>query len=139
MSSFRGPFDRLGLNRIGRAFARVDPAAPGQPADDFHGHIVIANNLAAKPYAGEAPCRQHRLLRRRHFIRLARNELDTAGRAPSVAAARVQLVHFGFVLKRQHKALFGWNVELPDILDGQDRHGASFRGAELPEGRVRWA
>src|SRR5690606_21537745 len=46
-----GPFNRLRVNLIGRTGAGVLAAASLQATDGPHGHIVIAQKLAAKPHS----------------------------------------------------------------------------------------
>ena len=98
------PLGRRLDRRLGR-LARIRPAASRQPADRAHGHVVVADDLTRQAHAGQASLFQPRLLGLRHPLRLAADELDSAGRAARVAAAGVQDIDMGILLDRKHEAL----------------------------------
>ena len=66
---------------------------------------MVADHLARQPHAGRALGGEHLPLGDGHARRLALDELDAAGRAARVAAARVQHVDVRILLDGQHETL----------------------------------
>src|SRR4030095_13526370 len=77
---FLDPLHRLGLDLVGGAASGVLAAAARQPADGADAHVVVAQDLAAQPDAGQAAGRQDVPLGYRHSVGLAGQELHPAGR-----------------------------------------------------------
>src|SRR5262245_53017712 len=117
------PLHGLGLNVIRGAIARIRAARPRQAADDADRHVVIAEDLAAEPDAARALGGQRRLFGDRHARGLAGHEFDAARRAPSVAAAGMQLIDVRFVLERENESFVLRYGKRPGSFDSQDWHG----------------
>jgi hypothetical protein len=110
------------LNRRLGGLAWIRAAAACQPADRTHNHVVIADDLTRQPDAYETAFFEARLLGHRHPRRFTVDELDTAGRAARVPAARVQDVDMRILLDRKDEALAIFNVNRGKAFDGQSRH-----------------
>ena len=107
---------RLGL----RSWIR--PAAAGEPADRSHRHVVVTEDLTREAYAAEPFRRQHVALGDGHLVGLAFDELDAAGGAAGVAAARMQLIDAGILLEREHQAFVVFYSNGWESFDRQNWH-----------------
>src|SRR6266581_1410390 len=99
MFLFCGPDGRRG-DVVGGATAGIFAAGAFEAADDFDGHVVVAEDLAAQADAGgggEASGGHDVFFGLGHRLGFADDELDAAGGAAGVAAAGVELIRSGFV------------------------------------------
>ena len=81
-----------------------------QTADGANGHVVIADDLAGQPDAGQPARVQHVLFRGRHRGRLAVDELDSTRGTARIAAARVELVDLGVLFEGEDETLTRFDV-----------------------------
>src|SRR3954468_18809745 len=115
------PFDWRSDVRCGLR-AGVGTATAFQAADRADLHVAIAGHLTRQPDA-DGPLRHHPLpLGDGHSRRLSLDELDTAGGAPRVAAARVQDVDMCVLLDRKHQPLAALDIERSESLNRQLWH-----------------
>jgi hypothetical protein len=77
-------------------------SAACQTADDADRHIVITNDLAAQPDAGQASRWENVALGDSHAGGLTFEELNAARRATRISATGVQLVNSRILLQGQH-------------------------------------
>jgi hypothetical protein len=85
---------------------------------------VIAQDLTREADAGHAFGGEDGALGFGHGRGFPVDELDTAGRAAGVAAARVQLIDLRILLEGQDEALALFHVNGPKPFNGQFRHTA---------------
>src|ERR1051326_620094 len=111
LSRFWNQLDWLRLNVVLRPLARIFSSAPGKSADGADGHVMVTEHLTAQAHAAEAADLQHALLCGGHHFRLTGYELDSAGRATSIAATCVQLINARLIHEGQHQTLVFWNLK----------------------------
>jgi hypothetical protein len=112
----------LGLNVGSGPGSGIGPAAAGEPTNGANGHVVVAQDLAAQPHAGQSASGQDRLFGDGHLRWLARHELHPAGRTPGVAAAGMELIDLRLIFQRQYKSFVLRNLEFPYSVNSQFRH-----------------
>jgi hypothetical protein len=108
----------LGFDFGGARGAAIFSAATFEAADDTHGHIVVAVDLAAQSGVMHTASIEdfffgHGLLRW-----FAVEEFDAACGASGFTAASVQLVRSCFFAKGENKSFTLWDVEFAEAFDG---------------------
>jgi hypothetical protein len=93
------------------------PPTAGKPTDGADGHVVVAQNLAAQPDAGQLSSGQYVAFRDGHARWFAGDELDAARGAAGMSAAGVKLIDSGVLCQGQDKPLPSGNVEFADIFN----------------------
>ena len=91
----------------------IRTAAALEAADRADGHVVVAENLARQPHAGESAAFEGGDFGLRLPLRLAGDELDAAGRAARVAAARMELIDAGILFEGEHQSLVSGTSNSP--------------------------
>jgi len=105
-----------------RGTARIGTARSFETADRAHRHVVIAEDLAGQAHAGQTFRRETLDLGRCMCRRLAVDELDAAGRATRVSAARMENVNLGILLDGEHEPLSVRDLERSVSFDRQLWH-----------------
>jgi hypothetical protein len=119
--------NRWRRDRVGGAAAGVFAARAFEAADDFDGHVVVAEDLATQADAGhgsQASGGHDVFFGLGHGFGVAGDELDAAGGAAGVAAAGVELVGLGFVGEGVDEAFAGGDFKVAEVFDGKLGHGA---------------
>jgi len=111
-----GPFDGLRLNLVGRTPPGIGTAASRQPTIRPYIHVLLARDLAAESNAADSLRSQDVLFSDGHFGRLAVHELDSAGRASSLATAGMELVNACLVFQSQDQSLAGRDFKFSNAL-----------------------
>ena len=115
------PFWRRRDRRL-RCRTRVRAAGTFETTDGADGHVVIAEDLAREPDAGQPALGEPLLFRRGVTGRLSLDELHAACRAAGISSARVQDIDLRVLLDCEHEALFCGHVERAVSVDRQFWH-----------------
>src|SRR5687768_14938512 len=88
-------------------------ATSRQAADGTHGHVMVAQDLAAQPDSRQTSGCQHVPLGDRHLVWLRLYKFDSASGATSVSATGMQLIDPRILLESQHQSLALRNLKRP--------------------------
>jgi hypothetical protein len=102
--------------------AGIRASASFEAADGADGHVVVAHDLAGQAGVGHPLRSKNLALGRRPARWLSFDELDAAGGAPRVAAARVQDIDARILLDRQDESFAIVDVNRSESFNRQFRH-----------------